>query len=223
MGITIRIPRPLVDLLASIVEQERKKCGEDIGLPGIDGIITVRAWPDFLNHEDTGDPEYSKWRASLTPLEWDRYLVPLKVNGREQDYAHNLLTNDGINTVLQNMTHATQANLAPFTEVFSIGNGAIAAVARTDTAVAGDGFTTGARHVPNPIIYSGNQSDTPCALASTDAVGTWTNIGIYGWKYSNSTDATTTAGTGSLKTHSLFSYVKGASAVTVDYLFVLNN
>lgn len=193
--------------------------GVGMSTRGIDGIITVRAWPDFICEHDTD--EWSKWRAALSPREWDRYALPLVVDGHEQDYAHNLLTTDGITWVLNNISFAAQASLHPIAQILSVGNGTIAVVARADTAVAGDAFVASARKVPGTPVVTGNQVDIPTAFLAADAQGTWTNIGFYGWD--GAANATTTAGSGKLKTHSLFQFVKGAAAVTIDYLFVLNN
>jgi hypothetical protein len=210
MSVTIHIARSLAEHQAN----------DGLSLKGLEGIITVREWPDFLG--DDAD-EFEKWRASLTQREWDRYLMPVIVEGKEQDYAHNLLTTDGITSVLKNIAYSSQAQLEPITQILSVGNGIIGAVARADTAVIGDAFGTNCRRAPNASTFIGNQVDNRTDFLSGDAQSTWTNVGFYGYNYGGSANATTAAGTGTLKTHSLFTYAKGATAVSVDYIFVLNN
>lgn len=194
---------------------------ERISERGLTGRIKIRQWPNWLDPES--ETEFLKWRPTISAREWDRYTVPLLVEGKEVEEAHNLITNLGITTILGNMGNSTQSFLNVFSQILSVGNGALTGVLRTDTAVAGDGFATNSRRQPSSLIITGLLADTGINFLSGDANGTWTNVGYYGWKLSNSTNATTTAGTGQLNSHSMFLFTKGAGPLTVDYLYLLGN
>ena len=127
---------------------------------------------------------------------------------------HNLITNSGINRMLANQSVQAQASMQPFAQIMSVGNGAITGVLRADTAVAGDGFATGARKAPTSNFQVGFLTTIITNFASGDAVGTWTNIGWYGGG-----SATTTTGTGVLYTHALYPFTKGSTAYALNYVF----
>ncbi len=131
---------------------------------------------------------------------------------------HNLITNSGITRILLNQSVQTQANQQPFAQILSVGNGAITGVLRTDTAVAGDAFVASARKAPTSNFQTGFLTTIITNFASGDAVGTWTNIGLYGGG-----SATTTAGTGTLYTHALYPFVKGSVAYALNYCFLMSN
>lgn len=185
---------------------------ERIKLKSLEGIIKIREWPNWLDPND--ETEFLKWRKRITEKEWDRYTV---AEGR------NLITNLGVNGLFQNIGNSTQSFLQPFSQIMSVGNGAITGVLRTDTAVAGDGFGTNSRRQPNSLTVTGFQADVGTNYLAADAQATWTNLGFYGYKFSASQNATTTAGTGELNTHALISYLKAAIAITVDYVYTLQN
>ncbi len=179
---------------------------------GIKGIITVHETPDWT------DAEFAERWARMSAGEKRSRQIPLD-DGRMS--AENLITNAGINLILLNLSFANPGQLQPVTQILSVGNATISGVTRADTAVAGDGFTTGARKAPATVAVSGFITTIATNFGSGDAVGTLTNVGFYGW--SGSANATTTTGSGKLMTHALFGFTKGASAIAVNYVFILSN
>lgn len=153
-----------------------------------------------------------------------RLLRPARV--REEERAHlirqrgeNLFTNDGIAQWMTDLSVANQSQMQPITQILSVGNGSITGVFRSDTSVAGDGFTSGARKAPVSYSQVGLQTTVIADYSGSDGVGTWTNIGFYGGG-----SATTSTGTGTLMTHALFPFVKASGhAYVVSYVFVLTN
>lgn len=129
---------------------------------------------------------------------------------------HNLITNAGITRILTDIS-LTSA-LVAFYQITSVGNGAISGVTRGDTAVAGDTFVASARKAPVSFSVVGFQTTVITNFASGDAQGTWTNLGIYGGG-----SATTSAGTGVLYTHALYTFTKGAVAYALNYAFSMVN
>lgn len=137
---------------------------------------------------------------------------------------HNLMTNAGIALYLTNQSVATQGAMFPFYQITSLGNGAITGVTRADTAVAGDGFASGARKAPTAYQQYGFTTTIVTTFGNSDAVGTITNGGCYGYKTSASQNATTTAGTGQLQSHFLLPFVKSNSAsYAFSYAWILSN
>lgn len=137
--------------------------------------------------------------------------------------AKNLITNAGMTQVLTNQSVPGQGNMLAYAQIFAVGNGAISGVTRTDTTIAGDGFASGSRKVPASYSVIGFSTTITTNFASGDAVGTWTNAALVGFKVSGAQNATTTSGTGALMSHVLFNFVKGASAIAVAYSFSLSN
>ena len=189
----------------------------------IHGIITLHQIPD-----EWTDDDFIYWWCPVTApngqiLQPARirdevkrsWLTPLS-DGRLQ--AENLITNNGISQLLTNIGVQAQASMQPFAQILSVGNGSITGVTRTDTSVAGDGFATGARKAPASHANTGFSVTVTTSLLSTDAVGILSNIGFYGGG-----SATTTAGTGTLESHALFSFNKGSAAYAINYVFLLSN
>jgi hypothetical protein len=135
----------------------------------------------------------------------------------------NMLTNAGITLWLSNNSVSGQGNMYPFSQIFSVGNGTFTGATRTATSVSGDGFASGSRKAPVSNSQVGFQSTIVFNFASGDAVGSWTNAGLYGFNTGNSTNATTSSGTGALMTIAPFVFTKGASAYAVNYVFLLSN
>ncbi len=162
------------------------------------GCLRVRELP-----ADCSEADFAAWWPRLSQKERDRYTVC---------EAHNILTNYGRNQALAYF--GTPNTLGAFAQILSIGTGAIAGVNATDTAVVTDTFF---RKVPNVYAIIGTQVDISVYIGTTDAVGTWTNAGIYGGG-----SATTTYGSGLLMTHVLFAYAHGATNNTIDYLITLS-
>lgn len=192
--------------------------GESLGIKGHLAIIE-------LPH-DMSDEELADWLNPVTELGEDglyHVIKPAKISEEERARrtaleAENLLTNAGIAQFLNNLMAPGQGLLQPFSQIFAVGNGAIAGVTRSDTAVAGDGFTTGTRKVPTGTGLVGLTTTLSMSYASGDAQGSWTNAGLFGFNVNTLQQASTTANTGQLNTHVLFNYVKGAVAIAVSYV-----
>lgn len=136
----------------------------------------------------------------------------------------NLITNVGIALIMTNLSVASQAQQFPVTQILSVGNGALTGVTRADTSVPGDGFTTGARKAPSSYQQVGFTTTIITSYGSTDAVGTWTNMGFYGYSVAGSANATTSTGTGALMTHALYPFGKASGAsYAFSYVFSLTN
>jgi hypothetical protein len=131
---------------------------------------------------------------------------------------HNLITNAGITRMLLNQSVTAQGSMQPIAQILSVGNGTLSGVTRSDTAVIGDAFTTGARKAPASNNQVGFLTTIITNFASGDAVGTWSNMGWYGGG-----SATTSAGTGVLYSHALFGFSKGSTAYSVNYSWLLGN
>lgn len=182
---------------------------------GIKGIITIHEIPVWWT-----DKDFKYYWPRMSRGEQRSRQVPLD-DGRWQ--AENLITNVGITQILNNLSVTGQGNMQAFAQILSVGNGTITGVTRADTAVIGDGFTTGARRVPASFSTVGFTTTIVTNFGSGDAVGTLTNLGLYGFAVSGAQNATTLSGTGQLNTHAPFSYTKGASAIAVNYMFSLSN
>lgn len=120
----------------------------------------------------------------------------------------NILVSSGI-TQLLNYLGSASGNSTGFAQWFATGNIALSNVNTNDTSVAGEFF----RSQPSQATISGVQQDLSVFVGSTQGVGTNTNAGLFG------NGATSTLGSGTLMTHSLFQYTKANGvAVTYDYL-----
>lgn len=189
---------------------------------GIHGIITLHEIPNEWSEED-----FNYWWCPLTTPD-GQILQPARITDEAKAQrivkkTENLITNAGIALILTNLSVANQVQQFPVTQILSVGNGAISGVTRADTSVAGDAFGTNARKAPSSFSRVGFQTTIVTSYASGDANGSWTNIGFYGYNTGSSQNATTTAGTGALMTHALFSFTKGATAYAVNYTFNLSN
>jgi hypothetical protein len=191
---------------------------------GIHGIITLHKIPPEWSPED-----FAYWWNPVTAPN-GQVLQPARISddAKRLWLAHepieNILTNTAISLLLTNMSVANQSQMFPFTQILSAGNGAIVGVMRKDAAVAGDGFATGARKAPSSFAVTGFSTTVTTQYGTSDAVGTFTNIGFYGYSVAGSQNASVTSGTGALMTHALFSFVKAAgSAYAVNYNFSMSN
>jgi hypothetical protein len=125
--------------------------------------------------------------------------------------AKNVLTTGGRNMLLAYMSIASGAS--PFAVMFSVGNGVVQSVAATDSFVVGEYF----RKAPTGYTVTGAETDISIYFASTDGQGSITNAALFG-----SVAATTTLGTGTMNTHSLFNYLKTTQPITIDYTIIQN-
>jgi hypothetical protein len=172
-----------------------------------EGILRVRRLPPELEDPD----QYRYWW--LPETDWRGHVLrPARLSEREkQGYQvaefHNLITNNGRSQVLTFIGSAS-GTTPPFTQQFAVGNGAISGVNATDTSLANEVF----RKAPASYAVQGTEVDINIVFGTTDAEYTYTNAGIWG------VSASGTLGSGVLMTHALFSYTKGAYAISIDYI-----
>ena len=135
----------------------------------------------------------------MSDKEKDRYTVA---------ESSNILVASGITQVL-NYVGAASGNTTGFAQYFAVGNVNITTVQSNDTLVAGEYF----RAVPSTSTVTGVQIDISTFFGSTQGNGNITNAGLFG------NGATSTSGSGTLMTHSLFTYTKvNGIPITSDYL-----
>lgn len=178
---------------------------------GIHGLIRAREHPFGDDLEALAYWWFAEWQDG-------RMIRPPRMSEREKDrytvYEHaNILTTAGRTAILNYLALATTTGV-PFGKIFSVGTGSLAAVFPGDTAISGEL----ARVAPSAATVTGTQIDIPTSFGSGVGNGTWTNVGLFG-----TSSATTTLATGTLYTHSLFSYTKASGvSVVIDYLISLN-
>ncbi len=199
------------------------------GPDGLDGILRIYAIPEeFAQNKELFDawwmPETEQGPDGFYRIVRDaRISDEAKAQRLAAPPVHNLITNLGIALILSNLSVTTQGSMQPVTQIMSAGNGTCTGVLRGDTSVPGDGFTTGARKAPASFAVVGFLTTIITNFASGDGVGTWTSVGWYGYKVAGAQNATTTTGTGALMTHALFPFVKGSSAYSLNYSFLMSN
>lgn len=190
---------------------------------GVEGIISLHKIPDEWSDED-----FQYWWCPVTD-KFGRVLRPARISDEAKvqqlakEPVHNMLSSTGIALFLTNNSVSGQGNMYPFCQILSVGNGTFTGASRSATTVAGDGFTTGSRKAPASNSAVGFQSTVIFNFASGDAVGTWTNAGLYGYKTASSQNATTASGTGALMTIAAYPFVKGSVAYAVQYVLSLSN
>lgn len=170
------------------------------------GILRLRVLPD----QDWTEEQFRFWWCDERSPS-GRVLRPARMSQREKERytcyeSHNLITTAGITQVLT-FIGAYGGGIVAFAQYLAIGNGGIFTVNANDTTLAGEFF----RKIPTGYSTSGNAVDISTALLTTDAVGSWTNVGLFG------NGATSTPNSGTLMTHLLTSFTKGSTAYTADY------
>ena len=175
----------------------------------IAGLIRARAVP-FDSEEE--------WRYWWLPEIKDGKIVrPARMSEQEKDRytvaeAHNILTSNGIGAVL-GYIGSSSGSTEQFAEQIAIGDIAINSVSAGDTSLAGEIF----RAAPSLSNITGVQIDLSTFIGSTQAAGNWTNVGLFG------NGATSSSGSGTLMTHSLFTYTKvNGVPISTDYLITQN-
>jgi hypothetical protein len=171
-----------------------------------EGIIRVRRLPD-----DWDEDEYAFWWLPEKNDE-GRIVRAARMSAREKDsytvyVAENQIMTAGRTQVLTYIG-ATTGNSTGFAKYLAIGTGAILAPNPANTSLATEVF----RKAQASNTVQGTQVDINFALLSGDANITMTNCGLFG------NAATGTLGSGTMYTQALFSYVKGAWTIAVDYL-----
>lgn len=162
------------------------------------GIVKVRELPRDITMQD-----YLEWWPRLTEREKERYTA---------HEAHNVLTLNGFNQLLTYVASSTATTLG-FGQYFAVGTFPIISVQAGDTSVQGEIF----RAVPTSSTITGNQLTLSTFFGSAQANGLYTNAGLYG------VNATSTSGSGTLMTHTLYSYTKSnGTPISNDYIIVLS-
>lgn len=172
----------------------------------ISGLIRARAVP-FETRE-----EWIKWWLPERN-EAGQMMRAARISDREKERytvaeSSNILVAAGITQVLT-FIGSSSGNSTAFAQYFALGNIGLTQVESSDTSVAGEYF----RAIPSLASVSGVQQDLSVFAGTAQANGTITNCGLFG------VNATATLASGTLMTHSLFSYGKiNTLAVTFDYL-----
>lgn len=173
----------------------------------VQGIISVREIPVEWSPAD-----YAYWWLPEKNSEGKVIRAARMSNREKQRYTvaetENTLTSAGRTAVLNFLGNTTVS----FFQFFSVGTGSISAVSAADTTMASELF----RKAPASATPAGSQIDVATLFATSEGNGTWSNSGVFG------NGATSTLGSGTLYTHSLFSYAKSSSIqVSCDYVFIL--
>lgn len=170
------------------------------------GLIRARAVP-FESRE-----EWAHWWLGEFNEQGQMLRAP-RISEREKDRytvaeAPNILVSNGITQVL-NFVGSASGNSTGFAQWFAVGNISLAEVTSGDSSIAGEFF----RGQVSQASISGTQQDLSTFVGTTQGVGNITNVGLFG------NGATSTLGSGTMMTHSLFQYNKPSGvAITYDYL-----
>lgn len=170
-----------------------------------EGIIRLSRNP-FETEE-----EYIYWWLPVTDGH-GRILQPARLSAWDKAQyleleGYNQITNTGRAQILTYIG-SSSGSTVQWAQYFAIGTGVITATSPTDTALANEVF----RKAQTSFSVAGTQVDISFSLGISDAQVTMTNGGLYG------AGASATLGSGSLETHCLFSYTKGAIALIIDYI-----
>lgn len=161
------------------------------------GIVKVRELPAGLSFE-----EYLAWWPRLTERDRERYTAAEH---------HNILTLNGFQQLLTYVSSGNATTLG-FSQYFSVGTFPITTVQAGDTSVQGELF----RAAPTSSTITGNQLTLSTYFGASQANGNYTNAGLYG------VNATATLGSGTLMTHTLYTYTKSnGTAISNDYIIIL--
>jgi hypothetical protein len=171
-----------------------------------EGIIRVRRLP-----EGWTDDDYRKWWLPETDGK-GKIIVPSRMSEKEKDRygeaeGRNQIMNAGRTAVLSYIGSPSGSS-TQWSQYFAVGTGAITATSPIDTTLANET----ARKLPASFAVSGTQVDINVQFGTTDAQFAYTNAGLFG------NGATSTLNSGTMMTHALFVYTKGAFAISVDYI-----
>jgi len=161
------------------------------------GIVHARELPSGIEL-----PDFLEWWPRLSEKERDRYTVARHKNdlmtpGRAQ---------------LLNFAASNNAVIGAFAQYFSVGTFPITSVSPGDNQVQTEIF----RAVPTSVVITGQQVNVSTYFGPSQANGNYTNCGFYG------INATATLGSGTLMTHTLYTYPKiNGQAITNDYLMTI--
>lgn len=194
--------RKIYDMLAFAPPPGKPKFAE--------GIIRIRRIPDEWTEED-----YQYWWLPETDGH-GKILRPARISeeAKEREYQidefNNIITTAGRTQVLTYIGSST-GNTTQWSQYFAIGTGAITAVSASDTSLSNEVF----RKAQTSYSVSGTLVDVNFQLGTTDAEFTYTNCGLFG------AGASSTLGSGTMMTHALFAFTKGAFAISCDYVINL--
>lgn len=171
-----------------------------------EGIIRIRRIPDEWSEAD-----YRYWYLPETD-EHGKVLRPARISEHEKAAmqiaeAHNAIMQAGRTAVLSYIG-SPSGSTTGWSQYLAIGTGAITATTPQDTALSNEVF----RKAPVSFAVNGTLVDINIQLGTTESQVSMTNVGLYG------NGASSTLGSGTLFTHALFSFTKGAQAISIDYL-----
>jgi hypothetical protein len=171
-----------------------------------EGLIRIRRIPDSWSEAD-----YKYWYLPETDKN-GKILRPARISDYEKQQmqiaeAANQVMNQGRTQVLSYIG-SPSGSTTGWAQYFAIGTGAITSTSPTDTSLANEIW----RKSPTSYSVNGTLVDINVQMSTSDAQAAFTNCGIYG------NGASSTLGSGSLLTHALFSFTKGAIAISIDYL-----
>jgi hypothetical protein len=124
--------------------------------------------------------------------------------------AHNQIMNASRTQILSYIGSSSGSSTA-WAQYFSVGTSAITATTPSDTGLVNELF----RKAPASYSTTCNEVDINVQFGSTDAWYVYTNCGIWGGA------ATSTPGSSTLETNSLFSFTNGSQEITIDYTVAL--
>lgn len=161
------------------------------------GLVRVRELP-----RDCALSDFLEWWPRLTERERERWTAYERKN---------VLTLAGRAQLLTYLSSSTATTLG-FAQYFAVGTFPIISVSAGDTSIQSEIF----RAVPNTSVITGNQVDISTYFGPSQANGIYTNAGLFG------INASSTLNSGTLMTHTLYSYAKSnGTPITNDYLVTL--
>lgn len=172
-----------------------------------EGIIRIRRIPNEWTEED-----YKYWWCPTTDGK-GKILKPARISEQEKERLYqidefcNLITTAGRTQVLTYIG-SPSGNTTGWSQYFAVGTGAITSVSAGDTSLANEVF----RKAQTSYAVNGTQVDVNIQFGTTDGEYNYTNAGLFG------NSASSTLGSGTLMTHALFSFSKGAFAISCDYI-----
>jgi hypothetical protein len=176
---------------------------------GVCGLLRIRELP-----EEWSEADYLKYWCGERD-EQGRMLQKPRISEKEKERytvleARNQLMVQGRGFALSYLG-ATNGNASAFGKYLAIGTGALQATSPTDTQLVNEVF----RVLQSANTVQGSQVDINFQLTAANAQVVMTESGLFGGS------ASSTANSGTLCTHVLFSYTKGAFPISCDYIINL--
>lgn len=174
-----------------------------------EGRIQIYRLPDGMSEQE--------YQALWLPVTDGRgkVLRPARIDARARarhlDYeTDNDIMQAGRTAALSYLGSST-GSTTQWAQYFAVGTGAISGITPQDSSLANEVF----RKAQTSFAVNGTTVDINFQFGSSDAQTTYTNAGLFG------NGASGTLGSGTLYTHALFAYTKGAYAIAIDYLIDL--